>query len=60
MEALTKKTVSIEFEGRKYVIQGDITLHDFLSNLGLSSKNPITLKSTKDGGLVLVVKQCTN
>ncbi|MGQ0639000.1 MAG: hypothetical protein ACT4N1_06600 [Nitrososphaerota archaeon] len=56
METISQKTVSIEFEGRKYVIQGDITLHDFLSNLGLSSKNPITLKSTKEGGLVLIVK----
>ncbi len=60
METISQKTVSIEFEGRKYVIQGNITLHDFLSNLGLSSKNPITLKSTKDGGLVLIVKQCRN
>ena len=56
METISQKTVSIEFEGRKYIIQGDITLHDFLSNLGLSNKTPVILKSTKDGGLVLIVK----
>ncbi|MEX1996017.1 MAG: hypothetical protein WD884_01400 [Nitrosopumilaceae archaeon] len=56
METISQKTVSIEFEGRKYVIQGNISLHEFLSNLGLSDKNPIIIKSTKNGGLVLVVK----
>lgn len=56
METISQKTVSIEFEGRKYVIQDDISLHEFLSNLGLSDKNPVVIKSTKDGGLLLMVK----
>lgn len=56
MEAVSQKTISIEYEGKKYVIQGDITLHDFMTKLGVSSKNPIVLKSTKDGGLILIVR----
>jgi len=49
MEALTKKTVSIEFEGKKYTLEDDMTVEDFLIDLGLPKDKPVMLKSTKDG-----------
>jgi hypothetical protein len=49
MEALTKKTISIEFEGKKYVLQDDITMEEFLVDVGLPKDKTVTLKITKDG-----------
>ena len=49
MEALTKKTTSIEFEGKKYTLQDDMTIAEFLTELGLPKEKPVTLKATKDG-----------
>ena len=49
MEALTKKTVSVEFEGKKYAREDDTTIEEFLIDLGLPKDKPVTLKSTKDG-----------
>ena len=54
METISQKTVSIEFGGKKYVLRDDLTLEEFLSNLGLSS-NMIILKTIKDG-FVLSIK----
>jgi hypothetical protein len=54
LEVLTKKTVSIEFEGRKYALLDDITVEEFLMDLGLPKDKTITLRTTKDG-FVLVV-----
>ncbi len=53
MEALTKKTVSIEFEGKKYVLPDDATLEDFLIQLGLPKENHIRLQATKDGFVLM-------
>jgi len=49
LEALTKKTVSIEFEGRKHALSDDMTIEEFLIDLGLPKDKMVTLKKTKDG-----------
>jgi len=49
MEALTKKTVSVEFEGKKYALQDDMTIEELLIDLGLPKDKTVTLKMTKDG-----------
>jgi len=49
LEALTKKTVSIEFEGKKYALSDDMAIEEFLIDLGLPKDKTITLKTTKDG-----------
>ena len=56
MEALTKKTISIEFEGKKYVLLDDMTVEEFLIDLGLPKDKMITLKTTKDGFVLVCVK----
>ncbi len=49
METLTKKTTTIEFEGRKYTLQDEITLDEFLSELGFPKNNTVSIKATKEG-----------
>ena len=49
MEVITKKTVSIEFGGKKYALSDDMTVEEFLIDLGLPKDKMITLKTTKDG-----------
>ncbi len=49
METLTKKTVTIEFEGKKYALQDEMTLEEFLKDLGMPKNRTVTLKATKDG-----------
>ena len=49
MELLTKKTVSIEFEGKKYALAEDETIEEFLMDMGLPKDKTITLRTTKDG-----------
>jgi sulfur carrier protein ThiS len=53
MEALTKKTVSIEFEGKKYALPDDATLEDFLIQLGLPKGKHIQLRATNDGFVLM-------
>jgi len=55
MEALTKKTISIEFEGKKYILQDDVTMEQFLEDLGLPKEKRVTLKVTKDGFVLVRV-----
>jgi sulfur carrier protein ThiS len=49
LEVITKKTVSIEFDGKKYALSDDMTVEEFLIDLGLPKDKMITLKATKDG-----------
>ena len=49
MELLTKKTISIEFEGKKYALAEDMTIEEFLIEMGLPKDKTITLRTTKDG-----------
>ena len=55
METVSKKTVAIEFEGKKYVLQDDLTLSDFMTNLNLPENNLLILRTTKEG-FALTVK----
>ena len=49
MEALTKKTVSIEFEGKKYALQDHMTVEDLLVSLGLPKDKTVRLQVSHDG-----------
>ena len=49
METITKKTVSVEFDGKKYVLPDDVTLGMFLVQLGLSGDTPVKMITTKEG-----------
>jgi hypothetical protein len=49
METITKKTVSVEFDGKKYVLPDDVTLGMFLVQLGLSDETPVKMITTKEG-----------
>ena len=53
MEVLTKKTVSIEFEGKKYALADDVTIEEFLIDMGLPKEKTITLRPTKDGFVII-------
>ncbi|MDE1862497.1 MAG: hypothetical protein KGI33_06255 [Thaumarchaeota archaeon] len=53
MEALTKKTVMVEFEGKKYALSEDLTIGDLLASLGKPVDMPVRLQS-REGGFVLV------
>ncbi len=53
MEAITKKTVAVLFEGKKYALSDDITLGSILLKLGLGEDTPTIIQVTKEG-LVLI------
>ena len=55
VETVSKKTVAIEFEGKKYVLQDDLTLSDFMTNLNLPENKLLILRTTKEG-FTLTVK----
>ena len=49
MEALTKKTVTVEFEGKKFALQEDATVEDLLIQLGLPRDMQVRFQVTPDG-----------
>ncbi len=49
MEAVTKKTVTIEFEGKKFALVDDSTIEDLLVQVGLPKDTPVRLKVTPEG-----------
>ncbi len=53
MEAVIKKTVSVEFEGKKYALQDDSTIEDLLVQLGFPKDKPVKLVIKKDGFLLV-------
>ncbi len=53
MEALTKKTFSIEFEGRKYALQDHMTVEDLLVSLGLPKDKTVRLQVSKEGFVLI-------
>lgn len=55
METVTKKTVSVEFQGKKYALQDDSTIDDLLTSLGLQKDKTLRLESKNDG-FVLILK----
>ena len=53
METITKKTVSVEFDGKRYVLPDDLTLGTFLVQIGLSEDTPVKMNITKEGFLLI-------
>ncbi|MGI0087461.1 MAG: hypothetical protein ACREBI_05820 [Nitrosotalea sp.] len=53
METITKKTVSIEFQGKKHVLSDDSTVEDLLVYLGLPKDSVIKLQATHDGFVLI-------
>lgn len=53
METITKKTVSIEFEGKKHVLPEDITVGMILVQLGLPEDTPVRMTTTKEGFVII-------
>ncbi len=53
METITKKTVSIEFQGKKYALSDDSTVEDLLVHLGLPKNKVIRLQATQDGFILI-------
>ena len=53
MEAITKKTVSIEFQGKKYALSDDSTIADLLTRLGLPKDKVVRLQATRDGFVLI-------
>ena len=53
METLTKNTVTVEFEGKKYALEHDITIEELLMDLGLPKDKTVRLKITKDGFVLI-------
>ena len=49
METISKKVVSIEFGGKKYVLPDEITLENFLLSLGFDDSNLVVLRPTREG-----------
>ncbi len=59
METITKKTVSVEFEGKRYVLPDEVTIGMFLAQLGLSEDTPVKMTMAKEG-FVLVPQVLKN
>ncbi len=49
METVTKKTVTVELDGKKYALQDDVTIGALLAQLGFSEDTPVQVKITKEG-----------
>ena len=56
METITKKTITVEFQGKKYAIQDDSTIEDILTRLGLPTDKTVQLQF-RNGGFILI---CNN
>jgi hypothetical protein len=55
LETISKKVVSIEFGGKKYVLSDEMTLDTFLSSLGFDNNELVLLRPTRDG-FILILK----
>jgi hypothetical protein len=53
METITKKTISVEFEGKRYVLPDAVTIAMFLHEFGLPEDTPVTMTVTKEGFLLV-------
>lgn len=54
METVTRKTISIEFQGKKYALQDDATISDLLGHLGLPKDRAVRLESKNDGFVLIL------
>jgi hypothetical protein len=57
METITKKTVSVQFDGKKYTIPDDVTVAMFLLQIGLPEDTPVKMVPTRDGFLIIPQRQ---
>ena len=55
METISKKVVSIEFGGKRYVLSDEMTIENFLSSLGFDDNDLVLLRPIRDG-FVLTLK----
>jgi len=53
MEIITKKTVSVEYGGKRYALQDDSTISSLLSEIGLPEDTLVRIKITKEGFLLI-------
>ena len=53
METIIKKTVSIEFQGKRCTLSDDITIGMILVHLGLPEDTPVRMTTTKEGFLII-------
>ncbi|MDE1726512.1 MAG: hypothetical protein KGH89_04540 [Thaumarchaeota archaeon] len=53
METITKKTILIEFQGKKYALPDDSTIDDLLDSLGLTKDKPVRMLATNDGFILM-------
>ena len=53
MENITKKIVSVEFEGKRYVLPDDATIGMLLVQLGLPEDSMVDVKISKEGFLII-------
>ena len=53
METITKKTVSIEFQDKRYTLSDDITVGMILVQMGLPEDTPVRMTTTKEGFLII-------
>jgi hypothetical protein len=53
METITKKTISVEFEGKRYVLPDAVTIAMFLREFGLPEDTPVTMTVTREGFLLV-------
>ena len=53
METVTKKTFSIEYQGKKYPVSDDLTVSSLLAQIGLSEDTPVRMVPTKEGFIII-------
>ena len=53
METITKKTVSVEFHGKRYTLPDDITVGMILVQMGLPEDTPVRMTTTKEGFAII-------
>ncbi len=53
MENITKKIISVEFEGKRYVLPDDATIGMLLVQLGLPEDTSVNIKISKEGFLLI-------
>ena len=53
METITKKTVSIEYDGKKHVLPDDVTVGMFLTQIGLPEDMPVRMQTTREGFVII-------
>ncbi|MDE1767666.1 MAG: hypothetical protein KGI05_00215 [Thaumarchaeota archaeon] len=53
METVIKKTVSIEYAGKKHAVSDDLTISSLLAQIGLPEDMPVRMIPTKEGFIII-------